>query len=198
MTIIVCVRHGDCEPIGKYIAGRSAGIYLNDNWRQQVTQLAAYFKTFKISGVYSSPLERACETASIICEYIDVKYEVIQELNEINYGDWTGKTFDELSKISLWRDYNNKKGLQRIPGGEMLIEIENRMAYFVEILRKKIDGIVILVSHADPIKCLIAHYTGMAIDTIDRIEISPASVSVIKVDDFGAQILNVNYKGFTM
>jgi broad specificity phosphatase PhoE len=193
MTIIACVRHGKCDPIGKYIAGRMPGIFLNGEGKNEVSLLARYLDNIQIDKIYSSPLERTCETASIICDHKHMHFDIAQDLIEIDYGEWTGRSFNELSEISLWNDYNCNKKLLGIPGGEMLIEIECRMAFFVEKVRKETAGVIMLVSHADPIKCLIAHYAGMAIDAIDKFEISPASISIITVDDYGAQINCVNY-----
>jgi probable phosphoglycerate mutase len=195
MTVFLCIRHGKCAPIGKYIAGRISGIHLNKEGQDEVAQLSDNLKTIGISKVYSSPLERAQETAEIICRKRNLDYEIRQELNEIDYGEWSGRTFDELSQIPLWHDFNRAKGLIRIPQGELLIEIESRVAVFVENIRKNSDGIVALVSHAEPIKCLIAHYAGIPLDLVGRVEIDTASVSVLKLNGFCANIICVNHTG---
>jgi probable phosphoglycerate mutase len=171
------------------------GVHLDKEGYVEVSRLADYLRGIGITKVYSSPLERAQETADIICKRMNIGYEIREELNEVDYGSWSGKTFDELSKIPLWHEFNKKKGLIRIPDGEMLLEIESRIAVFVEEIRNNNEEIVALVSHGDPIKCLIAHYAGIPLDLIGRIEIDTASVSVLVVDDFNAHIVCINHTG---
>lgn len=193
MTTFLCVRHGNCEPIGKYIAGRIKGIQLNDEGRKEVAILAQTLRDVDIEKIYSSPLERACETAEIICKAHCLNYEIRDELNEINYGDWSGKTFKELALIPDWNRYNLLKSVFQVPNGEMLIDIEQRISTFTEKIRRIYQGVVVLVSHAEPIKCLISHYAGIPLDLIGRIEIDTASVSVLILEDDTAHIACCNY-----
>lgn len=192
MTTFLCIRHGKCEPIGKYIAGRMSGIQLNNEGRKEVAILAQRLKDIDIEKVYSSPLERACETSDIICKAHNLDYEIQDQLNEIDYGDWSGKTFKELKLIPEWNLYNQLKSTFQVPNGEMLIDIEQRISTFTEKMRRIHKGVVVLVSHAEPIKCLIAHYLGISLDLIGRIEIDPASVSVLVLEDDIAHITCCN------
>ncbi len=195
MTTFLCIRHGKCDPIGKYIAGRIKGIHLNREGQEEVEALADNLFNIRIEKVFSSPLERACETAEIICKKMNLDYEIRHELIEIDYGDWSGKTIEELCRLNSWKQYNQQKSLMHVPNGEMLIEIESRMASFVEEIRRKYEEVVILISHGEPIKCLIAHYAGIPIDLVGRIEIDTASVTTLSLDDYNAQLLCINYKG---
>jgi broad specificity phosphatase PhoE len=195
MSVFLCIRHGKCPHIGNFIAGRMSGIHLNIEGITEVEHLSEYLKNIEISKVYSSPLERARETAEIICTKKNIEFEVSEALNEVDYGAWSGKTFGELSTIPLWHEFNKNKSLIRIPEGEMLVEIESRVSVFVEKIRKNNLGIVALVSHGDPIKCLIAHFAGISLDLIGRIEINTASVSVLMLDDFDAHIVCINHTG---
>lgn len=197
MTTFLCIRHGNCNPIGRYIAGRIEGIHLNREGQEEVEALADSLINIGIEKVFSSPLERACETAEIICRKINLDYEIKHELIEIDYGDWSGKTIEDLCRLTSWKQYNRQKSLTHVPNGEMLIEIESRMAGFVEAIRRKYKGIVALISHGEPIKCLIAHYTGIPIDLIGRIEIDTASLTTLVLDDYNAQLLCLNYRGAT-
>lgn len=195
MTVFLCIRHGKCPHVGNFIAGRMKGVHLDKEGVFEVSRLSDSLRDIEITKVYSSPLERAQETAEIICNKMNIEYEIKEELNEVDYGAWSGKTFDELSMVPLWHEFNKTKGLIRIPDGEMLIEIESRISVFVEKIRKNSEEIVALVSHGDPIKCLIAHFAGIPLDLIGRIEIGTASVSVLMIDDFNAHILCVNHTG---
>jgi broad specificity phosphatase PhoE len=195
MTLFLCIRHGKCPHVGNFIAGRMKGVHLDKEGLVEVNRLSDNLRGIEIKKVYSSPLERAQETAEIICKNMNIGYEIKEELNEVDYGAWSGKTFDELSTVPLWHEFNKTKGLIRIPDGEMLIEIESRISVFVEKIRKNSEGIVALVSHGDPIKCLLAHYAGIPLDLIGRIEIGTASVSGLILNDFNAHIICVNHTG---
>lgn len=195
MTTFLLIRHGDCEPVGKSIAGRMSGVNLNDKGLEQARILAERLKNMKIDRLYSSPLERTRQTAAPLAKALRLDVQISEELYEINYGKWTGKTFEELSTIPLWKEYYSFKSNIRIPGGEMIVEIESRMCRFVEEERRRCEGTVAIFSHGDPIKTVIAHYAGIPLDLIIRYEISPASVSILRIDDYSACILTVNNTG---
>ena len=106
MTTFVLIRHGHCDPVGKYIAGRKSGINLSETGKMQVMQLAGRLQKIEAEAIYSSPLERAIETASSLAEQKKLKLNIAEELLEVDYGMWTGKSFEELSKEPLWELYN--------------------------------------------------------------------------------------------
>jgi probable phosphoglycerate mutase len=150
----------------------------------------------KVEAIYSSPLERAIETATPLAEAKKLKLNVAEELLEIDYGMWTGKSFEELSSEPLWKLYNTFRGRVRIPGGEMITEVVSRMSNLVERLRREYHGMVVLVSHGDPIKSVIAHYAGIPLDFIIRLDVQPASVSILSIDDYGARLMTLNNTGW--
>ncbi len=192
MTTFMLIRHGHCDPVGKYIAGRKSGIKLDETGIGQVKQLVSRLDGIKVEAIYSSPLERAIETASPLAEQKKLKINIAEELNEVDYGIWTGKSFEELSSEPLWKLYNTYRGRVRIPGGEMMPEIVSRMSRLMERLRRTYQGTVILVSHGDPIKSVIAHYTGIPLDSIMRLDVLPASVSIISINEYEARLVTLN------
>jgi probable phosphoglycerate mutase len=196
MTTFVLIRHGHCDPVGKYIAGRKSGINLSETGKMQVMQLAGRLQKIEAEAIYSSPLERAIETASSLAEQKKLKLNIAEELLEVDYGMWTGKSFEELSKEPLWELYNTFRARVRIPGGEMTTEVVSRMSALIERLRRVYKGAVFLVSHGDPIKSVIAHYIGIPLDLIIRFDIQPASVSILSVDDYGAHLMTLNNTGW--
>lgn len=192
MSTFLLIRHGHCNHIGNYIAGRSGGLHLSDKGKEQVETLALKLSNITIDAIFSSPLERATQTAGIIAKRKNIDFAVRHELNEIDYGLWTGKSFSELSQDPRWRLFNGDKGKVRIPGGEMMLEVALRMATLIESLRKKTNGSIILVSHGDPIKSAIAHYAGIPLDFQTRFDVQPASISAVTIEDYGATINYVN------
>jgi probable phosphomutase (TIGR03848 family) len=195
MTTFLLIRHGDCEPVGKSIAGRMSGVNLNDRGLEQARILAERLGKMKIDRLYSSPLERTRQTAAPLAKALGLDVQISEKLHEINYGKWTGKTFEELSTVPLWKEFYSFKSNIRIPGGEMIVEVESRMCGFIEEERRRCNGTVAIFSHGDPIKTIIAHYMGFPLDFIVRLEISPASVSVLRIDDYSASVLTVNNTG---
>jgi probable phosphoglycerate mutase len=157
--------------------------------------MAQRLKNIAVSALYSSPIERTVETATFIACQKNLTIEIRDEIIEVDFGDWTGIKMDAVSHDPLWRDFNFFKGTFRIPGGEMVEEVASRMCRFIEETRRKHEGIVAVVSHGDPIKSVIAQYTGIPLDYVTRFDIKPASISVLYIDDYGARLGCLNTTG---
>lgn len=182
--------------VNRMLAGRTKGVFLNEQGKREARELAERLEKMTIRGVYSSPLERAVETAKVIAGKFDLKIEKREAFGELEFGDWTGKTFDELEAEEEWRRFNFFRSSTRIPNGELMLEAQARFVAGLENLREKHRGeIAAVVSHADLIKATIAHYAGIHLDLFGRIEISPASVSIIKLGSETARIIAVNHAG---
>lgn len=184
MTLFLLIRHGDTDAIGHCITGRLPGVHLNASGRRQAEALARNLARLPIRQICSSPMERTRETAAPIAEALGLEITILEGINEVDAGKWSGIDFDELEKDPLWRRYNRFRTGTRIPGGELFIEVQSRMLREAErIAAASPDGVVALVSHADPIKCLLAPFMGIPPDYIMRFEISTASVSILSVSD---------------
>lgn len=193
MTIFYLIRHAHCGVIGKEIAGRNPGVHLSAEGRLQAERLAAGLAQAPISVLLCSPLERAYETAQPIAERLKLGIEIADFLTEIDYGDWTGAAFDRLKSDPQWRRYNRVRSRTRIPGGELIGEVQLRMVNGIEPLRRKHpDAEIGIVSHGDPIKTLIAYALGMPLDYLLELDIAPASVSTLVMNDDGILVKQVN------
>ncbi|HET8648565.1 MAG TPA: histidine phosphatase family protein, partial [Gemmatimonadales bacterium] len=112
---------------------------------------------------------------------------------EVNYGDWSGRTLEELAADPHWRTYNTYRSATRIPGGETALELQARSVSAIESLREQYArGTVAVVSHSDVIKAILAFYLGMPLDLASRLVIDPASVSSLALEPWGPRILGVN------
>jgi probable phosphoglycerate mutase len=193
MAYFYLVRHGSNDVLGKALAARLPDIHLNAQGREEARRTAEALKEKGITRVISSPMERARETAGALAERLGVRIEVDEGVNEIAFGDWSGKSMAELESSTGWKLFNSYRSGTRIPNGELMIETQCRVIRLLEDLRtKEPDGVFAIFSHGDPIKLAIAYYLGVPLDLFTRLEISPGSYSVLRLEEWGPQILAIN------
>jgi broad specificity phosphatase PhoE len=149
-----------------------------------------------LEAVYSSPLQRARETAQIIQEMrkpeIGIKIE--ERLNEMDFGNWTGVTFQSLQSTELWRRYNGNRSLHAPPGGESLTQVQARAWDCLSAIRgNHPDGAVAVVSHADVIRALLVLFLGMPLDLLLRLQVGPASISEVLLGNDYPVVTSVNF-----
>jgi probable phosphoglycerate mutase len=187
------VRHAATDFIGKTISGRTPGVHINDSGRNQAAQLAQRLAARRIDAVYSSPQTRARETAGPLAESVRKEIVIAAELDELDFGAWTGRTFEQLSQLPEWRRFNSARSTTRIPDGELLLEVQARVIAFVErIFKHHLEGSIVLVSHGDVIRAALAFYLGMPLEFLLRFEVSPASMSIVILDAGNPRVLCVN------
>jgi probable phosphomutase (TIGR03848 family) len=197
MTAFLLIRHAHCAPVGHAISGRTVGVHLSTQGRLEAEELAGRLSLLAISAIYSSPLERALETAGPLASRLAVPVQEAPGLLEVDFGQWTGKTLDQLQGDPEWITFNTFRSGARIPGGESTGEVLARALNAVEQIGKAHAGdqLVALVSHGDVLRTLLTYYLGMPLDLLFRLEISPASVSVIRIQEHGPEVLSVNSSG---
>ena len=123
----------------------------------------------------------------------DIPVQIREGLTEIDFGAWQGKTLDELEDDDVWADSMRIRGSTRAPGGELMLEVQARMAKNSNDLRQLHPNETVAVfSHADVIKAALMLYLGVPLDSHLRLEISPASVSVLELAEWGPRVVSVN------
>jgi broad specificity phosphatase PhoE len=196
MTTFLLIRHATNNTVGKRLAGRMACVSLNEEGIQQAQQLALRLQSVQIDCVYSSPLERAVETAAPIASLQHVETITSNDFIEIQFGDWTNSTFDSLKDDDTFKRFNSFRSCTRVPGGETMLEAQLRIVSGIQKLHAAQPGKTLaIVSHADVIKSAVLYFTGMPLDLFQRIEISPASVTILQLDDYAARLLLLNHTG---
>ncbi len=197
MTILLLIRHASNDFIKEgRLAGRTPGVHLNAEGQREADDLARRTAHLPIEAIYSSPLERALDTANAVAQCQKLPIQILDDLVETHAGDWTGKKLTELNTTDTWKAIQTKPIGVKLPGGESIDQVQTRMvAAIQEICKKHPDGIVAVVSHADPLKSVIAHYLNWDLNQFQRIAINPASVSVLRVDDNSAALLRTNDTG---
>ena len=193
-TLILLVRHGETPTTGTVLPGRAPGLHLSERGRAQADAAAGRLAGLPVEAVYSSPLERARETAAPTAARTGRPVTEEAGLLECDFGDWTGAALAGLAALPEWQTVQHNPSAFRFPNGEGFSGMQARMVATLDDLRAAHrGGVVICFSHADPIKAAVAHALGTHLDLFQRIMISPASVSVISYTDGQAPaVLTVN------
>ena len=197
MCILLLMRHGDNDyNRANRLPGRLPGIHLNENGRTIVNKVAERLSNMPIKAIYSSPLERAMETAELIAKVFEMKVEPREGLIEIDCGDWQGQRLSILKRSRLWKRVINSPSRFCFPGGETFHDGQQRICRELEALSKRHGSkdIVICVSHADPIRLAVAHYIGLPLDMFQRLHIAPASITALKISESETCLMSLNYE----
>jgi broad specificity phosphatase PhoE len=196
MTRLLLIRHAATDSLHNQIAGRNDAVHLNRLGIQQGQRLAHELAGEQIARIYSSPQPRAYETAQLLARLCREPVKLARELDEMDYGDWTGLSFAELSTIEQWQAFNRLRASVRIPNGELMLEVQARLVHFMARVKAEYPNeSVALVSHADIIRAALSHCLGMSLDLSLRLEVAPASVSIVELDDHGPRVSCINSTG---
>jgi probable phosphomutase (TIGR03848 family) len=195
-TRLVLARHAVTAQTGPLLSGRAPGIDLSDRGREQAEALGQRLAELPVAAVYASPIERTTQTAEAVARHHDLAVLALPGVIEADYGEWTGGKLVDLAKTDLWKTVQRAPSRARFPNGESLAEMQLRMVSALEaVVADHIGELVVVVSHADPIKAAIAHYTGVHLDLFQRIVVSPASVTVFELSPHGAAMVKCNDTG---
>jgi probable phosphoglycerate mutase len=149
----------------------------------------------KPSAIQSSPQRRAQQSAGLLAARFGLAVEIAAVADEIDLGDWTGRSFDELSNDPAWARWNSQRGSSRPPNGETMQSLQQRVVGHLEQLRNDgSDGTLVIVSHAEPIRVALLHYSGLPLDDFMSVAVDPASISTLAVDRAGIHISRINKK----
>ena len=193
MTLFHILRHGEHALQGRIVAGRMPGIGLSERGRSEVAAAAERLVDAGIAAIYASPLERAGETAGIVAARLGLEVTIRDELIELDFGEWTGSTFDQVRKHPHWPAWANHRSIATIPGGETMRAVQRRIVEtLIELHHTHGDGGVVLVSHGDVIRAALAFALGMPIDYLTRIEVATGSLSTVRIDAGGIRVVNIN------
>lgn len=196
MPIIILIRHGENDYVKKArMAGRLPGVHLNERGKAQSLALAEKLATAPIKAIYSSPLERAIETATPLAEALKLEIKIRPGLIETDIGEWTGQTIKSLRRLKIWRTVQAAPSLFRFPGGESFAETQHRVCRELEAICAEHEpkDLIACVTHADPIKLAAAYYIGLPLDHFQRLSIAPASITVLSIGETSSQLINLNY-----
>lgn len=187
------LRHGSHGDVGVTLTGRGPEGGLTAAGRAEALAAAEVLARRGVRAVYASPRRRTRETAEIVADRCGQTIEVAAALDEIDFGDWTGRRFEELAGDPAWDRWNTARASAVPPGGETMAAAVARAVGFLESLEG--EGAVACVSHCDVIRGVVAHYLGLSLDNLLRFEVSPASITTLDLWPGGGSVVEVNRVG---
>jgi probable phosphomutase (TIGR03848 family) len=195
MPLLLLIRHGENDYTKKHkLAGHLPDVHLNERGQKQAQDLAEALKDVPIKAIYSSPLERAVETATPIAEAHNLK--VIQEIGliETNVGKWQGRSLAALRLTKHWKVVQHAPSRAQFPEGETFYQCQSRVVNSLDKICSmyKPQDIVACIFHSDPIKLAVSHYLGLPLDHFQRLGCDTGSVSAIAIGEMGAQLIWLN------
>ena len=193
-AVFFLVRHAAHDNVGGFLAGRTPGIHLGVDGLAQAKRLALRMQQERFEAIYASPRERTQETAAAIADACgDMPVAIAEELDEVDFGSWSGLNFETLNQLDNWRMWNTMRSMAQTPSGETMIDVQQRAVRLVRQLEtQNADGRIVLVTHADIIKTLVSYVLGLPIDAWPRLEISPASITTVVLGAWGGKVLTMN------
>ena len=196
MTTIFLIRHGLTSVTGSKLYGRTEGFHLDERGRAQAERLAERFAPVRPTAVYSSPLERCVETVEPLAAAQRLPVVTREDLIEMDAGAWTGRSLASLRRTKLWREVQQSPSTFRFPGGEAFAEAQVRVVREIErIGRRHRRGRVVVATHGDIVRILLAHFAGVPLDRFQRTVVDTASVSVVQLAGERTHVLLVNDTG---
>jgi len=193
MTIFHLLRHGEHNVQGRICAGRMPGVILSERGRAEAEGAARRLGDAGVAAIYASPMERTRQTADIVGQHLSLPVTILDDLAELDFGEWTGKTFDEVRKDPRWPEWASHRSLSCIPGGETMREVQRRVVEAIMEMRVQHPSeSVVVVSHGDVIRAALVFALGMPLDFYARIEVATASLSTMRIDAHGVRVIAIN------
>ena len=190
---LLLIRHAAHVELGRTLSGRRRDVALSGEGLEQAEIVADLLAVEPLTAVYSSPRERAYYTARSIAEAHELEVGIVDDLDEIDFGDWTGVAFNDLEGDPAWNEWNESRETARPPGGESMAEAVKRTAAALQAIAAEHKGeAVAVITHGDIIRGAVAHYLGLPLGNMLRFDVDPASVTRLALGSWGARIMTLN------
>ena len=191
-TTIYLLRHAHSTANSAgVLAGRDGSVLLSDRGEKEAQLLAAVLKKGNFSQVVSSPMIRCQQTIAPYLALSEQELQIDDRLNEMEYGNWSGRRLAQLSRKKLWSVIQSRPSLMRFPEGESFLEMSARANQAVIDLSSA-QGNLLLVSHGDVIKAIVASQLGLSIDHLQKFAVDPASITVLSISGSRTTLLRLN------
>lgn len=195
-TTFYLVRHAAHDWLGRGFAGRQPEVALNDRGRQEAEVLERRFAGIPIEAIYCSPQPRTQQTAQPLAARRALAIRIDAAFDEVDLGEWQGRSFDEVRDEPAWQHWLAHRGSAQPPGGEPFADVARRAGAGLRRLANAHAGQqVLVVSHGDVIKAMVATVLGLSLDNMESFDIAPCSVSVVAMGRDWAQVRLLNALG---
>lgn len=199
MTTVLFIRHGLTALTQTTLVGWTPGVSLDERGRSQAAAIAERLRPIPLAAIVTSPIDRCRETAEAVLAGREPAppFELDERLGEVDYGDWTGRPFKELHREPLWKEVMANPAEVTFPNGEALRDMATRAVAAVRDWNARLgpDATYAVVSHADPIRTIIADALGLHLEAYARLVVGPGSLSVIRYGGSRPVVLRVNDVG---
>jgi broad specificity phosphatase PhoE len=180
MTSVLLIRHATHDAVNTKIFGRTPGIRLNRSGKQQAEQLARRLSVLPVDAIFCGPLERARETAEPLARTLDLPLQIADDFDELDMGEWTNRTLNELESIPEWHQWNTQRATTIPPGGESMSHVQARVLTKIAVASTESRCFAIF-THGDVIRAALAHFLGLHLDLLFRFQVDCGSVSVVQM-----------------
>ncbi|MDX6222818.1 MAG: hypothetical protein QOD91_1872 [Frankiales bacterium] len=200
VTTVLLLRHGrSTANAGGVLAGWTPDVHLHETGQQQAEALAQRLEKIPLTAVVTSPLERCQETLTPLLKARGIEASIDERFGEVRYGDWTGVELKKLAKDPLWPVVQSHPSGMTFPGegGESMRGMQNRAVEAVREWNATLgeEATYLVCSHGDVIKAIVADALGMHLDTFQRINVDPASLTIIRYGKVRPFVVKVNDNG---
>lgn len=192
MTLLLLIRHGENDVMQRRLTGRMPGVPLNQKGRQQALGAAAALTHAPLKAVYSSPLQRAMETAEPLAQAHHLPVLPRPALMDVDYGTFQGRSYRQAARTKLWKILQDAPSKIVFPGGEGFTGMQARVVEELDTLARiwqpeepslpdqpQDEAVIAIVTHADVIRLALAHYLNMPLDDFLRLTVAPGSISML-------------------
>jgi broad specificity phosphatase PhoE len=192
------VRHATCEHMDDVLLGRTVDSPLDARGMQQAAAMARALSSHRELLIVASPRRRAQQTAAAIAAMTDAEIVTSHDIDEVDFGEWSGRTFAQLADDPDWRRWNEQRSSARTPAGESIADIQSRALRHLRQLREDYPGrLIVIVTHAEVIRAVVLHWLKASVDGYYRLIISPASWTRVSIGDWGVRIDGINQQALT-
>ena len=192
------VRHATCERMDEMLLGRTVDSPLDARGMQEAAAMARVVGSNQKLLIVASPRRRTQQTAAAIGAVTDAEIVTSAAVDEIDFGEWSGRTFVQLAEDPDWRRWNENRSSARTPAGESIADVQARVLEQLRELREEHPGrCIVVVTHSEVIRSMVLYWLEAPIESYHRLVISPASWTRVSIGDWGVRIEGINQQALT-
>ncbi len=196
MGLLIFLRHGQAQNnTARVLAGRAPGVSLTKAGIEQANEIGKFLKSFDVSHIYTSPIERAKTTAEIVGRHLGLPTTIDERLFELEMGKFSGMEYDKLfaKHGNVFLKFYQGDPTIAENGVETFPQVKKRVLDLVDFVCKKHqDRNVLFVTHMDPIKAMISNILNLSPHSLFELIIANASLTVIREEQGKLSLTAIN------